>query len=265
MNTRAYSSLMIIGIKSTLVYFKDFILSSVLYLLSFLFIIFIWNAVYISEHATTIGGFSLPQIDAYFIVVGIISMLMNTSNDNILEEDIQEGNIAGKLIKPINYAASVFTESTSNTLITAVPVIIIALTIAILALHITVSSTTLLVFIAELAMGYILIGIIQFIIGSFSIYTTTIDGFSSLVMTMIAFLGGGIMPLNFFPLWARGIVGALPFQLFLYVPSATLNGAISGTQIYNYLVLYVAWLAVISGLGFIWWGRVKRNLTAVGG
>ncbi|MCL5423931.1 MAG: ABC-2 family transporter protein [Candidatus Marsarchaeota archaeon] len=253
-----------ISIKDSSAYFKDYLTYTIGRILTYMLMIFVWNIVYIGGHLSEIGSFSLMQIDAYFVIGGAIFLIIDSKNDKILSDDIKTGNIAKSLIKPVNYVYMVFLESLADNVL-VLPPVFITIIFALYYLGISTSILSIITFIIIVLIGYAIINVIQFIIGSLSIYTTSAFGMSILLANVAFILGGAIMPLTFFPSYMSNIVLLLPFQMFIYVPTSILIGIIPSSAYLYYILFGLFWLLMLSVLGYFLWGHVKKKISSAGG
>ena len=264
MNIDPYVAFFKISLKDFAAYFKDYLLSTVGGLLMFIFMIFIWNVVYLGEHATLIDGYSIIQINAYFVIGGALFLLIDSLNDKTVSEDIQSGTIASALIKPVNYAYMTFIRSFADNVM-VLPIVLIAVILAIYYMNIPISILSVLAVVIILIIGYITINILQFMVGLLAVYTTSAFGISMFLMNIINLFGGSVMPLNFLPNYISSIAAVLPFQMMMYVPSAILIGVIPTSMYLHYIIIGGIWLLIIGLLGYFFWNHIKKRISSVGG
>jgi ABC-2 type transport system permease protein len=226
--------------------------------------IFVWNIIYLGGHISNIGGFSLIQIDAYFVIGSAVFLLIDSINDKVLSDDIKTGNIAKALIKPVSYVYMVFVESFADNVL-VVPPVFITVVFVIYYLGISINLLSIIAFMIIVLIGYAIINILQFMIGSLAIYTTSAFGISILFMNITAIFSGAIMPLTFFPSYISNIAALLPFQMFAYVPTSILIGIIPSSAYLYYILFGLFWLLVLSVLGYFLWNNVKKKISSVGG
>jgi ABC-2 type transport system permease protein len=253
-----------ISIKDNIAYFKDYLISTIGRLLTYILMIFVWNIIYLGGHLSEIGGFSLMQIDAYFVIGSAVFLIIDSMNDRILSDDIKTGNIAKSLIKPVNYVYMVFVESLADNVL-VLPPVIITIMFVLYYLGISTSMLSIVTFMIIMLIGYAIINVIQFIIGSLAIYTTSAFGMSILFMNVASIFSGAVMPLTFFPSYISNITLLLPFQMFTYVPTSILIGIIPSSAYLYYILLGLLWLFALSILGYFLWNHVKKKISSVGG
>jgi ABC-2 type transport system permease protein len=67
----------------------------------------------------------------------------------------------------------------------------------------------------------------------------------ALVSVVAIFLSGFLVPLNYFPHWAQGVVTWLPFAGMLQAPIEVLLGKLTGVALGSALLLQTAWAVVL--------------------
>ena len=254
-----------INLQNLLAYKRDFIITLLLGISTSVLMIFLWTAVYSNSHATTIGGFSLQLMYTYFFMVGGIFSLANTDIDTRLGEDIEEGNIAASLLRPINYLKQLAMGSVADRIVGGIAITLPLIVIVMVFMHVSFTPINVLLFFLEVFVGAIVIDLIGFLIGTLAVYITEIWAVSSTAWTIMYLTGGGIMPLNLLPPIIKGIVFLLPFQLFAYLPTITLLGLATNAMIINGLIIGTIWAAVLVIFSYFWWHRIRKDLTSVGG
>jgi ABC-2 type transport system permease protein len=70
-------------------------------------------------------------------------------------------------------------------------------------------------------------------------------GVGALVSIAAIFLSGFLVPLNYFPHWAQGVVTWLPFAGMLQAPIEVLLGKLTGVALASALALQAAWALVL--------------------
>ena len=258
------AALINIGLKGSLAYKLDYLFSFGFRIVFALLMLFVWSAIYLSSHAGSIGGFSISQMYAYYFLAGMMYLVITTEIDQQLQQDIRSGNVTIAFTRPINYAFQLLINSLSANLLYmlgAIPLLLIATFLS--PLSITPVSLGFLAL--EIAVGYVIVNIMGFMIGSLAVYLTEVWGIMSVTWNLEFLLSGGVLPLTLFPPLAGKILLLLPFQMLLYTPVATLLGVITNAEIVQELIISTIWAAVLFIIAAIMWYRIRRGLTAVGG
>ena len=254
-----------IGFKSQMAYKADAFLTIIHMIVKPLTMLFVWAAIYASSNASTIGGFSLTTTSYYFFLIPLVGLLNDESIALIIQKDVRQGNIASSLIKPLIYPFKVFFESLARTAVNIIFAFLPLFVIVALVVHITLTVQSLLFFALEIVVGFIAINLFTFLIGTVALRNTQIDGLYFAFWGIASILGGGLAPLNFFPQSAQNILALLPFQMFFYLPVATLLGTANMSALISGLIVTAIWIALLAALASISWRRVLRNVISAGG
>ena len=95
--------------------------------------------------------------------------------------------------------------------------------------------------------------------------TLTDRGFNTLMAPIAILLTGNLVPLPFFPDWARTALFIQPFAGVVDIPFRIYFGQLNGTMALAGIGLQVFWTLVLVGLGRLWLGRVMGRLQVQGG
>ncbi len=259
-----YLSVFKIYTKTLMVYRTEFALDMLLFMVGPLIYIMVWLAVYSIEHVSAIDGITLSGMIVYQLIIGSITYLSYPENIDNMQNDIQQGSIAGALIRPVRYVAQLSIKTMPGTLVYALfgTLPILAAIAYFAGLH--VGALTVAMFAAELLMAYAIINLMGFIIGSMSVYLTNIYGIVNAMMWIFTLAGGGIMPLGLYPHYAYSALMLTPFPYMYYVPAGTFSGLISAAGFASILAVGLAWIAGLALMATLVWSRASRAINAVG-
>lgn len=261
-----YLAVLVIGFKQQLAYKKDYFISLGFRIFASFIMIAVWTAVYLNSNVTSIGGFTLPQMYIYFFLINAIAIVsFNVPISENIQDDIQNGTITTALVKPVAYTSQVFLNSLGNNLFAGLAVTLPFIILISFIGHFVFTLQAVAFFLIEMALAFIISTFIFFLVGTMAIYLTNIWGIIAVTDSLYMLLGGGIVPLNLLPSWARGIFAVLPMQLSLYTPAATLLGIVSTGQIIQSLLVGAAWAVPLFILSAFVWNRVRGKITSVGG
>ena len=81
---------------------------------------------------------------------------------------------------------------------------------------------------------------------------------------MMGFLGGGMLPLSFFPEWSIPIVQGLPFTYMISFPVRTLMGEVQSAEYIQSIGMGLLWAAVLT-VAMKWvWKRGTLQYSGIG-
>jgi len=109
-------------------------------------------------------------------------------------------------------------------------------------------------------MGYLIIFMINFIVGLLAFWFLEVFPFQLFKYGLITIFSGGIVPVDFFPEVFQPFVAMLPFQYILYAPTVILMGHSAGSQGHGGLLAgQVFWvIALFAGCNAMWRAGQKK-------
>lgn len=241
------------------------------YLINVTVYYFIWKAVFAQTGAvpgqTQIAGYSLAQILSYVSVGWIIRSFYWNTIDQEMAYEVIEGKIAMDLIKPVSVqwmwlARSMGESAFRLILLTAPTALVIWLLFPVLP---PASGVHFTLFFAAAVGSFLLMGAINFLIGTCAIPLKSILALIRAKYWLIELLSGLLVPLSFFPRPLRVISSWLPFEHIAYTPLQIYLGKLSPREAALLLLIQWAWVAILLWLGHLWWQRATRKITIHGG
>lgn len=171
-----------------------------------------------------------------------------------LFDSIMNGNIAYELCRPISIYDMWFARSTANRLSSAAlrcaPILLAALVLPEpYRLHLAASAQTWFWFLLTLAMGLFMMAAYCMLMYVLAFFTVSAQGLRTLMMAVVDFFAGAIIPLPFLPDAVRAVFEALPFAGMQNVPLRVFSGDLAGSEMCRAVCLQIFWLAVLIVLG----------------
>jgi ABC-2 type transport system permease protein len=260
-----YLAVFSIGLKNTLAYKTDFVLSLFSSFFQAGLMIFIWTAIYDFTNTTSILGITLSTMYVYFFLLYAFRVVINFSVPEVMQEDIQNGSLAVAYTRPLKYPIQVFMSGLPDDALYAGIITIPLIIAALLLSHVLLTPLTIMLVISELLIGYTIVILIGFMIGMLAVKLTNIYGIMNSTWSVILLLGGGVLPLTLFPNAVYQILMLTPFPMLLYVPAATFLGMISTSVAIRSMFTGLFWIAVLLLVTIIAWRSVRKKITSAGG
>jgi ABC-2 type transport system permease protein len=264
-NIDGYYAVFIAGLKSRLVYKKDWVMWMLVRFAAALVMVLVFTAIYLGSGTTSIKGFTLPFIYSYFFIENAIWFGISTDILGQMQDDIQGGTVASALIKPISYTGRLLSNGLANTSMSLIAVCLPLLVVGIALSGVAISLQTALVFAGELVIAYGLYSVFSFLIGTTAVYLVEVWAVSSIYWGIVGIMNGVLMPLSFLPVWLQNILTFTPFPAMAYTEVSTLLGTVSSQYIIETMASGAIWLAVLACFAYLWWGRVRKDITSAGG
>lgn len=226
---------------------------------------FIWRAVYAADPGY--AGLNFPQMVTYVAVGWIIRSMYFNNIDSQMAADILEGKISMVMLKPVSiqwsYLARALGESAFRLLmLTAPTAVVISL---IFPVRPPASGTHFAAFLLALAGSVLLVGALNFIVGSCAVSLQSILGLLRAKFWMQELLSGLLVPVTLFPPPLREISGWLPFEHIGYTPMMIYLGRLSWPEIGRAFALEWSWILFLLVFGGWFWRLLSRRITIHGG
>lgn len=265
-----YKSFTKAGVQNAMAYrtsFTFFALGESLYCIV---MYFIWKAVFMSSGDNTFMGFNMTDMTVYVFLSNLVGFLTATDSTDNLADEIRDGSIIMRMIKPVNVDYSILTFEIGNKIMTLtcifLPVMIGVEVYRYVVLgHIAFSIGNFAVFAVSVILSYLLSFYLNLIFGYLAFFLMNIWGFSILKGSIIKFFSGALIPLAFFPGMVRVVFEQLPFASLVYVPTMIYMGKFSAWETVFVLCKQVFWLAVFVLVSKMIWSWAQKRLAVQGG
>ena len=213
---------------------------------------------------------TFPQLTSYIWLQQAFLALFGCSFDNDIFDSITTGSIAYELCRPCDLYYMWFTKDMatriSRALLRCVPILLVA---AFLPHPFNIDTpqtpAVFFLFLLSSVLGVLVLNAFTMLIYMTAFYTVASRGVRSLTMSVIEFLGGGIIPLPFFPESLRLLAVALPFASVQNTPFLIYVGHISGSEVALNLAVQGTWLLALLFIGRIMIGKSLRRVVVQGG
>jgi len=261
-----YAEFIRIGFVNILAFRLRYYTGIITYLINVTVYYFIWRAVF-ANAAGSLLGFSLAQMLTYVNVGWIIRSFYWNTIDQEMAYEVIEGKIAMDLIKPVSVQWMWLTRAMGESgfrliLLTAPTAIVIALLFPVLP---PASHLHFALFLFAALGSFLLMGAINFLIGTCAIPLKSILALIRAKYWLIELLSGLLIPLSFFPRPFQVLSSWLPFEHIAYTPLQIYLGRLSLAASLRRLALEYVWVAALLLLGHLWWTRATRKITIHGG
>lgn len=267
---KTYSAFTRAGILDAIAYkanFFGFFLGEIFYCFA---MFFIWKAVFNSSDGSTFMGFSMIDMTVYLFLTNITGFLVDTDSSYAIGEEIRDGSIAMRLIKPIKIDLSLLFFELGNKIIIVsmvfAPVVLLIETYrAVISGGILFNVYYFLLFIVSIILSYLLSFYLNLAFGYLAFFLMNLWGFNMLKGAILRFLSGAVIPLAFLPIWLRGALKVMPFASLNYTPVMIYMGKYTGTELIYYMGLQLVWVVAFFLLCKLIWHFAAKHLCVQGG
>lgn len=240
-----------------LLYIFNFIVQIAVY-------IFIWLAIY--NNGNQILEMSFQQVTTYYILVVSIDPIISWGINELMGENIKEGQILKELLNPISYFSYYFGIRIGE-LIEALIVGIITFIICALLFGIVLPQGILnfCAFLIVIFLSIVIIYFFEVVLGVTAFYTNSIWGIEIAKRSILSIFGGMVAPIALFPKAIQKIANILPFQECVYTPINIYFGNLSNIEILQVIIKQGIWLILLYIVAKFLFKKAVKNITVNGG
>ncbi len=223
---------------------------------------FLWHA--LTGPQGQLMGYDLNALVGYYTVAQAMGNLMLVDAGTVLAREVRSGAVAAVLTKPIPppilYLGGQAGRNLSNVIVKGIPLVLIMS----LALGIDLDLSYVPLAALTAALGFTVSFLFEFLVGSLSLGLKNQWGTRIFTTALVALLGGGLVPIDFYPPVLRQIALATPFPFIYYLP---VTGFVHGVpeNLGTLLLAGLVWCVGLGASAYLVWGLLVRRLTIEGG
>lgn len=247
--------------------FISFCLGEILYCF---IMYFVWKAVFESSKSPQFMGFTMTNMVVYLFMIYLTQFLSYSDSSYPVGEDIVEGSIAMRVIKPISYGISLLFAELGNKIINiAIMFVPVILGVEIYRYAVTgsvqFSVVNFLMYTLSLVFAYIISFYFNLCFGYTAFFLKNLWGSNLLKGVIVSFLSGAIIPLAFMPETVMNVLKLLPFASLSYTPVMFYMGMYKGLDILYYFGIQIFWVIFMWAFAKLVWRIAIRHVTVQGG
>ena len=229
----------------------------------------VFSTLFTFTHSKTLAGYDLAQMIWYTAGSFVIWTLIYNETSWSMAYKIISGDLVQDLLKPVSVfkyelASSVGMRLMALCLETIPDMIILPFFFA----PVFMTAGSVLRFIPVVVGAFLLFYHLNFLIGLLAFVMKSTNFIIPIRMIIIATLGGGRLPLEFFPPVVVTINSFLPFQYIFYYPLRVfinMPGTQTWPEFLSILGAQAAWILGLHALCRLLWTGAYRKFCAVGG
>lgn len=229
----------------------------------------LFKSIYAYNDATSIKGYGFEQMVWYYTAYYVILSFVWNGITHEISRKILSGQLATDLLKPISVFRFMLAGAISSRIVAMVVDFLPGMLIYSLILFpsfMTVESFLSFVFIAVLA--FVLNYMFSFLLGMSAMIIKNNMSINAIREVLQAIVGGGLIPLEFMPVWLNRIFDFLPFKYIIYWPIQFFLNRVEGNRLEMLLrvgLLQLVWIIVFYMAIQILWKRLIKKFCAAGG
>jgi len=217
----------------------------------------------------SVAGWRADDAVRYFATFESLLMVlgvMSSQTGIALVERIRSGDVVVDLARPIPLWARCVAESYGSALYYALTRTVVLYAAAIWLYRLPLPPRSVLVWAPPaIALAIGIVGALMYLAGATAYWIEHAHGPIMLLVLALSFLGGAVVPLDFYPAPLRWVTDVLPFRGAVYTPIAIANGSLAGVWMALGLAQQATWLALLWWLAHVVEQRGTQRLAAQGG
>ncbi len=227
---------------------------------------YLWKAVFTANNVTTMQGYSFQGLMLYYLLVPLLGRVIFGSELGAIGREIYDGSLTRYLIYPVNYFLYKTMQYLASSVVYAIQMITaLALFFLIFGIppEMKVSAMVLLA-VPTLFMAAMLNFAITTTLELFAFWADNVWSLLVIVRFAVGMLGGGLIPIAFFPETAQIILNKLPFVYLTAFPADLIMGKISMSHWLEGMGVLSLWTILFFFIALSIWKRGIRQYTGVG-
>ncbi len=262
---KKYADLAMIGIKEHTAYLSS-VWANFLAKVIYLYVQFaLWNALFASNKGSYIP-LSHKETIRYIIVATIISTFMECDVIGWINGQIQSGDVANQLIRPIDYKFMIFARNIGTSLARFV-IYTLPLMISVYIFYNgeLFCKKQLIYGIISILLAYMIQFLYSLIIGLMAFWLIVTWPLNMLLAAIYKLLSGSWIPAAMFPEVLTKINMFLPFRAIYAIPVTIITTPMSAASIRENLCIQLFWTTALFLLSEVTWVVGKNKLVVQGG
>lgn len=226
---------------------------------------FLWDAIYSGRR--NISGFNKEQMITYVIVAWVVRSFYFSNLDRRVGVEIREGKIALELIRPYSYQmvkyARAFGEALFRMLFFAIPSGLFIYLLRPFGLPPGLFSASM--FIIAMLGSFVINAQISMLFGFMVFFTKSTNGIYKAKRVIMDLFSGLLIPINFYPHWAKKVISFFPFQTVSYMPNLIYLGKYTGLAVLKVFGIQLFWIVFLGIVSRLMWKFAVKHVVVQGG
>lgn len=227
----------------------------------------LWQSVFEAQGVREMKGYDLEQLTLYYILAPVGTRLLLGEGFGFLARDIYEGTFSKYLLYPLSFVQYKSLTYLTNSLFYALQLVLVTLAYFAFYRQALPNGDELLNLLAGTGLFFVAATSYMYLTMSIELISLWADNVWSLQVMLrffTAFLGGGTIPLAFYPDWGLQLVKLTPFPYFISLPIRTIMGDAGAGEIAEGVLILAFWGLIFRLALHLLWKVGQKRYTGVG-
>lgn len=258
------------GIQQMVAYRANFLCFLLGEIVSAFIMYFVWKAVFLNSPQKIINGFTMEDMVVYLFITFLTGYLTYSDGAFAIGEEIVDGSIAMRMIKPCSFDMCFLFQELGNRLI-SIAMIFVPIVAGVEIYRYVITGAVrfdiphFLLYLLSLILAYGISFYFNVCYGFMAFFFKNLWGTTLIKETLTSFLSGAVVPLAFLPAGLAAVLNFLPFASLSYTPVMIYMGMYSYLETAYRIGLQLFWLLVMILISKLIWRSAVRRLSVQGG
>ena len=228
---------------------------------------YLWDSIFTYTQNDQMQGYTIQGMIFYYLIAPLIFRIQQGAGIGFFSREIYDGRLNKYLIYPIDATIYKFISYLAYSSFYLSQLFIILCLYQIFFLDETVfqfSWLGLLFFLVAMLLACAMFFLLFCLTELLAFWFDNVWSLGVILRFISSFLGGGLIPLAFFPAWSQQLLAMTPFPYMIDFPLSCLRGELSLAQFFENCALSIGWGLIFGFLTVILWKRGLYRYTGVG-
>ena len=269
MTPRLFLHVMSVEARSQMSYRVDFWLNAVVSFVAQLALVyFLWTAIFAESGKTKVGGYDFHEILFYYVAVILYGNIVRGPQlQGVVSTDIYEGGLNRYLVFPTSYFLFKYAQNLGRLLPAIIQLVLFGIAWVVLfdvPDSMSITPVTVLMGLVAVFLANLLFFVMSYPIQLVAFWADNVWSLAVALRFATNLLGGFLLPLSMFPLWAQDALTWLPFRFLYDFPVNATMGRVSAGEWAMGVALCLGWTAVLAAAGRLVWKRGDLQYSGIG-
>lgn len=226
---------------------------------------FLWKAIFLARGAAEMGGYTFGGLMLYYLLVPLVERVGHVQEMSGFSGEIYDGGLSRYLLYPVSYFRIKYAANLAQSTVYLGQLGLVLLGYCLLfGKPAGLTAVSLLQGLAALWASATLCFFLSAAVEMAAFWADNVWSLWVLVRMAASLLGGGMIPLAFFPGWARSVMEWLPFGRMISFPIRCLLGETGWAEWLSGMGLAFAWAGICGAATALLWRRGLKIYAGVG-
>ena len=227
----------------------------------------LWAAVFAGAGIHEMNGLTLRDLALYYLLIPLVERVVMGAEMSHISGEIYDGTLTRFLLYPVSFFRFKYVSSMAQSLVFAGQMAVAAAAFLFFlgippAFHVTAPGLCLCA--VSAALGTVLYFALAACLEMVAFWADNVWSIMILNRLVLHFLGGGLLPLVFFPQAIQSVLKLTPFPYLVSFPLRFLMGSMTPGDVALGFAVILFWIAALSALALWIWRKGSRQYSGVG-